>query len=181
MTGPEKLELLEKAGDFFRNNIVKAHLKNLKKLKKYKKFNVNPFLNLYLSYFLTGKGDAEGVARALLYPRILGTSINTSFGTHIQRFCTEVLGAHGSIVGGLDIEFVDQIDSRRKYCQIKSGPQTVNKDDVQTVKNKFRHMSALARTNSVDIGIQDFVVAVLYGTEDSLSAFYREIKEDLQS
>jgi hypothetical protein len=44
-------------------------------------------------------------------------------------------GMMGSVVHGIDIEFIDAIDGRKKYCQLKSGPSTINKDDVVTIIN----------------------------------------------
>ena len=56
----------------------------------------------------------------------------------MQRFATKVLGAYGSSVPGIDIEFIDQLDMRKKYCQLKSGPYALNRDDVTTVKKPFQ-------------------------------------------
>lgn len=49
----------------------------------------------------------------------------------------------GSVGGGIDIEFVDSFDDRKKYCQLKSGPNTINKDDVITIKNHFQGIKTL--------------------------------------
>jgi len=50
------------------------------KTKKASEFNINPFTATYLANFLTGDASPESIAKALIYPRILGTSINTTFG-----------------------------------------------------------------------------------------------------
>ncbi|MFV8314842.1 PmeII family type II restriction endonuclease [Aerococcus viridans] len=89
------------------------------------KFKINPFLMKYLANFFTGSMDNESLARVLVYPRVLGTSINTTFGTQMQYFVNEVLGSQGSLSSGIDIEFVDRIDGMKKYCQIKAGPETI--------------------------------------------------------
>ncbi|KXG44739.1 hypothetical protein U473_12420 [Tepidibacillus decaturensis] len=115
-------------------------------------FNVNPFLLLYNANYLTGNNDAKSVAKSLIYPRVLGTSINTSFGTQFQYFISNTLSGYVSAIQGLDIEFVDQIDSRRKYCQLKAGPNTINKDDVQTIINHFNGVRNLARTIDCQLG-----------------------------
>jgi len=86
----------------------------------------------------------DSIARALVYPRILGTSIATSFGQNIQRFCTEVLSGFGSAISGVDIEFIDQLDGRKKYCQVKSGPETINKDDIETISRHFLGIKGIA-------------------------------------
>lgn len=78
---------------------------------------------MYLANFLTGNSSPKSIAKALIYPRILGTSITTSFGTNIQKFTNDVLDAFGSTTPGIDIEFIDRIDGHKKYCQMKSGTQ----------------------------------------------------------
>ena len=30
------------------------------------------------------------------------------------------------------------IDGEKKYCQLKSGPDTINKDDVETIAGHFK-------------------------------------------
>lgn len=178
MNKEEKNEILHKAKDFFRDKIVKNHIKNTEKLKNIKEFNVNPFLSSYLANFLTGNDSAESIAKALIYPRVLGTSINTSFGTNLQYFCSSVLAGYASTTSGIDIEFIDQIDKRKKFCQIKSGPNTINKDDVTTIKNHFNGIRNLARTNKLTVQLDDMIVGVLYGTDKDLSQHYKVINKD---
>lgn len=179
MNDEQKRRILQKAEDFFRKTIAVNHLKNLRKLGSLEEFNVNPFSVNYLAYFLTGNGDAESMAKALIYPRILGTSFTTSFGSNFQtKFVSDVLGAAGTIVSGTDIEFEDQIDNRKKYCQLKSGPNNINFDDVETIKNKFKTIRNLAKQNNNGLAVDDLVVGVLYGTDESLSTFYKKISED---
>lgn len=171
-------EIIEKAKDFFKKEIVPSHVKNTKKLKNLKEFNLNPFLDKYKASFLTGNDDPVSIAKALVYPRVLGTSINTTFGNKLQKFCSEVLEGFASTTSGIDIEFIDKIDGRRKYCQVKTGPNTINKDDVETIKNHFAGVKNLARTNNLNIGLNDLVVGVLYGTPDELSSHYKKINEE---
>ncbi len=138
MDKKEKQHLLNKAREWFRTGIIQNHIKNAGKLKDDKKFDINPFLAVYLSNFLTGNSAPESIAKALLYPRVLATSITTSFGTNIQKFAQEVLSSFGSTTSGIDIEFTDQIDGHKKYCQLKSGPNTIYKDDVETIAGHFK-------------------------------------------
>ena len=72
-------DIIEKAKEFFRNEIAKSHLENTLKLKKLKHFSLNPFLDKYRANFLAGNDDPKSIARALVYPRVLGTSLNTTF------------------------------------------------------------------------------------------------------
>ena len=106
---------------------------------------------------------------------MLGTSVTTIFGTGIQKFTNDVLGTFGSITNGIDIEFVDQIDGHRKYCQLKSGPNTINKDDVVTIAGHFTDVIHLSRTNNLRIAHEDLIVGVIYGAPDDLSNFYKKI------
>lgn len=171
----DKQKILEKAKDWFRETIAKNHIKNTKKLINPSEFNINPFLAIYLANYYTGNSNPESIAQALILPRVLGTSITTSFGTNIQTFTSVVLDAFGSVIPGIDIEFTDQIDGEKKYCQLKAGPNTINKDDVETIANHFTHTRNLARTNRLKIGINDMIVCVIYGHESELSSHYKRI------
>lgn len=167
--------IVEKAKDFFRNEVAKNHARNTAKLVRLKSFNLNPFLAAYKAHFLTGNGSPESVAKALVYARVLGSSIDTTFGNQMQKFCSSVLEGFASTTSGIDIEFIDQLDGRKKYCQIKSGPNTINKDDIETIIGHFQGIKNLARTNHLDIGLNDLVVGVFYGTRKELNNSYKKI------
>lgn len=179
MTENQKLEILEKAKTFFRERVAKNHKENTVKLKSLSKFNINPFLHKYLANFAFGNSSSINMAKAIVYPRVIGTSINTTFGTQLQYFCNEVLSSLASTTSGIDIEFVDAIDNRHKYCQIKAGPNTINHDDVTTICNHFNGIKNLARTNkNTEFNpLFDCVVGVFYGKESDLSVHYQEIKK----
>jgi hypothetical protein len=170
-------QIIKKAKDFFKDEIVPSHKANTVKLTKLKQFNLNPFLDKYKASFLTGNDDPESIARALIYPRVLGTSINTIFGDRLQKFCSEVLEGFASTTSGIDIEFIDKVDGRKKYCQIKAGPNTINKDDIDTIKGHFQGVKNLARTNKLSISFDDLVVGVFYGTPEDLSNHYKTINK----
>jgi hypothetical protein len=173
-----KKVLTEKIVEYFKENIFDNHINaSLKVHSKLKSYNINPIVVKYLSKVLEGNYSAEGVAKALFYPRVLGTSINTSFGTRIQNMFVELEIAKGSKIKGMDIEFFDKIDKREKWCQLKSGPNTINSEDVQPLIKKFTTTIQLARTNKALKGISnnDFVVGVLYGEASELSMHYKEI------
>ena len=152
MTEEEKNEILDKVKDWFREIIIPNHIRNTKKLSNPNEFDINPFLVPYIAAYLTGELTPASVAKALLYPRVLGSSITTSFGQNMQTFITDVLGdTFGSMVHGIDIEFTDAIDGRQKYCQAKLGPNTINKDDVETIHNHFRTAKNLGKTNNLPV------------------------------
>ena len=175
MTTKEKNEILEKAKIWFKESIAQNHIKNTLKLSNINAFNVNPFLLTYLSNFLEGNHDPKSIAKALIYPRVLGTSINTSFGTNIQKFTSSVLSSYGSTTAGIDIEFTDMIDGEKKYCQLKSGPDTINKDDVETIAGHFKSVINLARTNGQKLSFDNLIVGVIYGESTDLNAHYKRI------
>ena len=127
------------------------------------------------SHFLKGNDKPRSIAEALILPRILGSSINTSFGMRIQKLISELFEGFGSTTPGIDIEFIDALDGRKKYCQLKSGPNTINYDDVETIFGHFQSTINLARTNNLDIGVNDMIVGVIYGEEQELSSHYKNI------
>lgn len=178
MTEAEKNSLLATAKQLFKDSFAVNHYKNTKNLDKMKQFTVNPFLLKYLTMFAFGEDTPVNRAKALIYPRAFGTSVNTSFGNFIQRLCNELRQSYPSTTAGMDIEFIDAVDGRRKYCQLKAGPNTINKDDVKTIKDHFKGTIHLARTNGQAIASMDCVVGVCYGTRDDLSSFYKAIDED---
>lgn len=178
MTEEEKSRIIRQSKEFFRTRIAVNHIRNTRKLSTANQLNINPFTHKYLAQFAFGDSSPESMAKALLYPRVLGTSISTTFGTQLQYYCNEVLSSYASTTAGIDIEFVDADDGRRKYCQIKAGPTTINHDDVETIENHFRAIRNLARTNHLDLRTTDCIVGVFYGTREALSASYKKIDRD---
>lgn len=162
MTEDKKQEIIQSGKDFFRTTIIPNHLKNLQRLSL-KSFDVNPFLINYLAAFLCGDTSPESMAKALVYPRILGTSLNTSFGQNVQIFISQLgqIAGKASGIDGIDIEFEDAVDGRIKYCQCKAGPQTINKDDVITIFNHFKKLIGKARLDRMELRLDDMIVGVL--------------------
>lgn len=180
MTEQEKQEILVKAKEHFREKVAARHIVNTAKCVDINEFNVNPFLLTYLAQYGFGDSTPESLAKALVYPRVLGTSINTSFGNFIQGFCNDVLESYASVVQGIDIEFIDALDGRKKYCQLKAGPNTINSKDVAPIIGEFNTIRNLARVNRMaDFNpMYDCVVCVIYGTEDELSGHYKAIAKE---
>ena len=177
MKTSEKKVILEKFGVWVRESLIKNHKKNTLALSKLKSFKINPFLWRYLATYLEGNTDPDSLAKVLIYPRVLGTSITTSFGTNMQAFLTKDLEAYGSSTSGIDIEFIGQ-DGRRKYCQLKSGPDAINRDDVKTIKDHFKGVINLARTNNLRVDINDMLFCVLYGDPKEKNTFMIELQSD---
>jgi hypothetical protein len=171
-------ELTKEVVEYFEKNIFKNHINaSLTRNAKLKSYKINPITVKYLSKVLDDGYTPLGVAKALFYPRVLSTSITTIFGNQIQIMFVKLGMAQGSMIKGMDIEFTDKIDTRKKWCQLKAGPNTINSDDVRPLMNKFTRTINLARTNSAFEGINntDFIVGVLYGEPDELSMHYKRI------
>ena len=175
MNNRQKQKIIENAKSFFRDEIVQNHINSAcQRASKLSSYNINPFLYKYLANFLTGNDKPESIAKALVLPRIL----NTSFGMKIQSLISSLFEGLGSTTQGIDIEFIDEIDKRKKYCQLKAGPNTINKDDVVTIVNHFNGVRNLARTNNLNIGINDMIVGVIYGDHNDLSSHYKKIEQN---
>ena len=177
MTTQERLIILEQVKTWFKTVIIPKHIVNTEKLSNPKEFDINPFLVPYIATYMTGELTAESVAKALVYPRVFGQSISTSFGQNIQNLISQVFQSYGSMVPGLDIEFIDAIDGRKKYCQIKLGPNTINKDDVETIHNHFRKAKNLGKTNNLPVQQHDLVVGILYGEPGQESSHYKKLRD----
>jgi hypothetical protein len=179
MTPAERARILQQVKDWFRLTIAANHIKNTRKLAQSAKFDINPFLTPYLAASLTGGISSEAVARALIYPRVLGTSITTSFGTNMQKFISDMLRTgFGSMVQGIDIEFDDAVDGRHKYCQIKLGPNTINKDDVASIHGHFKTARNLGRTNNVQVAHGDLIIGIMYGEPGQENGHYRKLRDE---
>ncbi|MFN7251492.1 MAG: PmeII family type II restriction endonuclease [Anaerobacillus sp.] len=170
--------IIERAKDFFRNEIVPNHIARTEECRNLSNFRLNPFLDKYKATFIKGNDNPRSIAEALVYPRVIGTSLNTIFGNQVQKFCHVVLEGFSSLIPGLDIEFVDKIDGRRKYCQVKASTNTINSGDVKTIKDHFTDIRNLARTNNANIGFNDLIVGVFYGEPEELNAHYKKVQLD---
>lgn len=179
MNPVDKQAILSDFLTWWRDEFAVAHKSRVVALSSLSEFNVNPFLWSYLAYNLRGKADARSLAEALVLPRALGTSVNTIFGTRFQQFVTRYFqDTFGSTTPGIDVEFIDKIDGRKKYCQLKAGPNVINYDDVVTIKEHFGKARRLARTNSLQVSDTDYVFCLLYGEPEQNNAFIRSIELD---
>lgn len=174
MNEEQKKSIIESGKKYFRTVIIPKHVENLKGLKL-DDFNINPFLINYLASFLCGNTEPESLAKALIYPRVLGTSINTSFGQNIQIFISQLSEVTGGASGidGIDIEFIDAIDGRKKYCQCKAQINGINELTTVLYKCK-RAVAEIGKDNWVEM-IDDVVVCSLFGEKENLSKDFRTV------
>ncbi|XID85746.1 PmeII family type II restriction endonuclease [Pediococcus pentosaceus] len=172
-----KQQILDNAYTFFFKMFTNK-AENYRK-KKYSSFTINPFTIQATAFAISDAVNSDSIAKAVVYPFALGTSMATSFGTNTQKFIVETVeNAVPSVVPGLDIEYIDSIDGETKYCQIKAGPSTINTGDIETIENHFKGLRNLARVNHLKITQDDPVVGVLYGTHADLSSVYKTIEND---
>lgn len=172
-------DLILKRGYEFFLDLFQSKAKSYKN-KKFNSFKINPFTIQATSLAFAIESDAESIAKAVVYPFALGTSMATSFGTKTQDFIVKMLGKNvmPSTENGMDIKYIDCEDGRQKYCQLKAGPSTINKDDIATIENHFKHLRNLARTNHLHLEVEDSVIGVLYGDHEVLSTMYKTLEKD---
>lgn len=178
MSKAKKKAMLEKAKSWMRDELALAHKKNTIKLSSLDEFNIHPFLWSYLAFYLEGNNKPESLAKVLIYPRVLGTSIWTSFGQRTQGLITRIFEGKGSTTLGMDLEFVDQIDGRKKYCQLKAGPNVINRDDVKTITDHFKAAINLGRANHLKLQVDDFMFCLIYGDPGQENNWVKAIAKD---
>lgn len=98
----------------------------------------------------------------------------------LKKFIVEVLKGYASNIAGLDIEFVDHLDGRRKYCQLKAGPNVLNKDDVKTIDIHFQGIKNRAKVNRSDVRLTDLALCLLYGEKGEQNAFIKEVAKEYE-
>lgn len=152
--------------------------KNAKKGYKLKDFNIQPFTLIALAGAYFSKPSSENMAKALVYPRAFGTSINTTFGNKLQKMCMKVLGAKAASAAGMDLEFEDKISGVNVMAQLKAGPNTINSKDVSPMIEEFKKTYRLLRTNGVGDKMPIFAVCILYGSISEVSSSYRNISKE---
>lgn len=163
-----------------RSSLISNHIDNTKKLKSLDAFKINPFLWPYLANYYKGDTNYRTLAEVLILPRVLGTSITTTFGSGAQQFIAKLFSDDnfGSVVSGIDIEFIDAIDGRRKYCQLKAGPNALNKDDVKTISDHFTAVKNLGKQNSLPVQVSDLILGILYGEPEDMNANIKKVGEE---
>ena len=146
MTEQQKQAIIESGKQYFRSIIIPNHLKNLNKLHL-SSFDINPFLINYLAAFIKEDSQIIGLAKALVYPYIYDKVIDASSEQDVLSLVSllqEVTGG-ASNFDGIDFEFVDAVDGRRKFCQFKAGVKTINKDDIASVLCHFKPLISQPR------------------------------------
>ena len=173
-----KTELINKVCDeIMKKIIIHNRKKATNKFAKIEEYQINYFLINYLCKFFGEDVNPKTLSKALYYPKVLGTSLTTSFGTNTQKLFVSLNLAKGSLIKGVDIEYNDKTTNKKVFCQIKSGPNTINSEDVNPIKKKFEKLINLGRTNGEYINNYQCIIGLLYGSEDQISQHYKRIDE----
>ena len=173
-----KSDLIRAFTRWYEQDFLERQLETIDRAANIEEHNSNPFIAAYAAKAISGGLAPFDQARALVIQRAFGTGMHTSFGTQIQKaIITIVPTASGSVIQGMDIEFQEPATGIMRYCQVKAGPYTVNKDTSEKIVDKFDKALNLAKTNGVRITNDQLIVGVLYGTQDQLSTFYKEIEK----
>lgn len=167
-------KLTEDIKQYFKKEFADIILEKLTDGHELSSFNVNPFLITALSKGVLGEATPLNMAKALLYPRVFGTSISTTLGDKLQKFCIR-MGARASSTPGMDVEFEDKVEKRPLLLQLKAGPNTINSGDVKPIVDDMNSAYRLLRQNKSD-NIPTFALGVLYGTHDDISGYYKKIE-----
>ena len=106
-------ELINKVCDeIMKKIIIHNRKKAINKFAKIEEYQINYFLINYLCKFFGEDVNPETLSKALYYPKVLGTSLTTSFGTNIQKLLVNLNLAKGSLCDGIDIEYKDKITNK---------------------------------------------------------------------
>ena len=71
MDKKEREAILIKSKNFFKNKIVKSHIKNTEKLSSIDEFKINPFMHTYLAQFAFGNSNCSDPIKLDLVIRVV--------------------------------------------------------------------------------------------------------------
>lgn len=171
-----KNEMVEILSEYFHAEFANIIREKLVKGHALKSFNINPVAIAALTGGVLGSCNAKNAAKALIYPRVFGTSINTTFGDMMQRLCTNHLGALASSTQGMDIEFTNKVNGERIIMQLKAGPNTINAGDAKQILHEMQTAHRLFIQNR-SASVPTFAIGITYGSMDQISGHYKKIHE----
>lgn len=148
---------------------IKKELKGIaeKKFKTLQKINVGKIdLNPYLLRLLS-LNTAQEIAEFIVSQRI-ERSVVTSYGSRIQTIARILADEGGTGVEGADICKVRE--GKRHYIQIKSGPNTPNKDITKMINSL---MAGATRRNHGSIAL----LGITYSTRENVSNIIRQYSQ----
>lgn len=176
---PSESELLNRAQGYFEKNFMKRQKDSIQKLKL-DDIKFNPFLIRELASRISNQIDSISIAKAMVFPRVLGTSASTSFGSNTQNMIVSIMGQDvSSNVSDMDIEYQSPVTGDYRWAQLKAGPSTINKSDIETIERGFQKAQNLARQNqNKRFTFNSSICAVMYGSRDQLSNVYKTMEKN---
>lgn len=148
---------------YFRSDIFEPHLNKLEgEYAALSSYSPNPFVTPYLSKLIDNEYNAYGSASALYLSRVLTTSINTAFGSHIRKILVANSLAISINSRSNIISFTDRTTNAHTVCLLKSGPNTINSGDKVGIRNK------LEAYNTFD----NKAIGIIYGSVADINAHY---------
>ncbi|WP_312365570.1 PmeII family type II restriction endonuclease, partial [Sphingobacterium sp.] len=136
----------------------------------FESYSANPFLLPYLSKIIEGEYNQRGIAKALFLPRVLMSSITTSFGAHIKQILVNNNLAESRSNRSNIISFIDQVTHQYTGCVIKAGPNTINSGDKSGIRTSLNGIQ----------GVEHRVIGVIYGSENDLNQNYLRLQEEYE-
>lgn len=162
-------QLLSNIVDYFQQEIFEPHLRNLQNdYANFDSYSANPFLLPYLSKIIEGEYSERGIAKALYLPRVLSSSITTSFGSHIKQILINNNLAESRSGRSNIISFTDHISGIYTACILKAGPYTINSGDKALIRSNLRGIN----------GVENRAIGVIYGSENDLNGSYVNLQEE---
>lgn len=82
------------------------------------------------------------------------------------------LVGNASKFAGMDFEFIDALDGRRKYCQCLMEPSRIGMKETAAILRNFANMMRGVCLCDLPFSPDDLVVGVMFGSADELSGSY---------
>lgn len=94
------------------------------------------------------------------------------------RLKSRLISLTGDVSGiaGIDFEFTDALDGRRKYCQCLMEPSRIGMKETGAILRNFANMMRGVCLCDLPFSPNDLVVGVMFGSADELSANYTIIQ-----
>jgi len=169
MKKTQKEAIIECGREFFKKTIKLDHIKSIEDLRL-KDFKLKPTVVNCITSYTLGRNTPKSVARALIHSVILETYANKISKKKVQRFVSKIaeITCNTSNYEGIDMEFIDAIDGRKKYCQVLPSSKKVNMNDNWRAAANFRNITRQYEyIDDWPFEYEDLIVGTLYGEYDN--------------
>ena len=155
---------------FLESNAFPRHVKNLKSLSP-NDLVLNHFSASYAAGTIGGVPlTANSLARALVIPRALGSSLSTIVSRQLRFFCgelpgVEVVGKHAN-----QVNYTDRVDDTNRIGIFAGGPSNLNSPGRKTLEGKLTRLHAqIGRSAPAP------VVCVTHGEISNLNSSFKKL------